>query len=279
MKKIIKRFISQAVQNDHLWTVFDNTVLRLTRYAERERINKKTITMSVQEAINKLFPDGIVKHGVFKGMKYLEMESIGSELFPKLLGSYESEIEPVLKKICRSDYTEIVNIGCSEGYYAVGLAMRIPSAIVYAYDNNEKAIRLCKNMSQLNGVEHRIFTGSFCDVEVLKTIPFTKRGLIISDCEGYEKVLFTEEIAQRFAKHDFLIEIHDFVDITISSLIRQRFKKTHKIDVTESIDDIRKAQTYSYEELEGFNLETRKSLLREGRLSIMEWYFMTPRDK
>jgi hypothetical protein len=33
-------------------------------------------------------------------------------------------------------------------------------------------------------VAERLITGSFCDANVLQSIPYTKRALIISDCEG-----------------------------------------------------------------------------------------------
>lgn len=43
-----------------------------------------------------VFPDLIVKHGPFKGMKYPAVKSVGSSLFPKLLGCYEKEIQGII---------------------------------------------------------------------------------------------------------------------------------------------------------------------------------------
>ena len=114
-------------------------------------------------------------------MKYPDQKSVGSALIPKIVGSYESELHQIIGKICNTDYSEIVDIGCAEGYYAVGLAMRIPTARVYAYDINAKAIDLCRQMAQINNVADRVTTGSFCDINTLKSIPFTKKALIISD--------------------------------------------------------------------------------------------------
>lgn len=279
MKSLIKKVVSKCIANDSFWKLLDRTILNFSRYVVIERRStKKSLEPSVLDAITNIIPDYVVKHGVFKGMKYPNTDTAPYLLFPKLLGSYEAEIEPILKRICDEEYTEIVNIGCAEGYYAVGLALRIPSATVYAYDVNEKAIKFCKEMAKLNGVEDRLITGSFCDTEILKSIPFTKKGLIICDCEGCEKELFTDEIIHLFAKQDYLIELHDFIDITISSQIRERFEKTHTIEVIQSIDDIKKAQTYVYEELRNYDLETRKRLLGESRPAIMEWFYMKPRN-
>ncbi len=155
--------------------------------------------------------------------------------------------------------------------------MRIPTAKVFAYDINQNAKKYCEEMAELNHVREQIVTGAFCDAETLKSIPFTGKALIISDCEGYEKSLFIQEILHLLARHDLLIEIHDNVDSEISSSIRNRFKNTHLISTIQSIDDIAKAHTYSYEGLREYDLSTRKILLAEERTAIQEWFFMPPR--
>jgi hypothetical protein len=174
------------------------------------------------------------------------------------------------------NYSEIINIGCAEGYYAVGLAMRIKEAKVYAYDTDEDAITFCKQMAQLNNVFERVVTGPFCDKYTLQSIPVTTKAFIICDCEGCEKELFKEEIVPLLANYDLLIEIHDFIDIEISPVIEERFTNTHSIEVIQSIDDIAKAYTYHYEEIMDYDLATRRTLLAEHRPAIMKWFYLTP---
>jgi len=276
MKSLVKRLVSRAVQNDHVWTALDSTILRAFHYAELMRRRAKEHSI-VSPAIQMLFPNLRIAHGPFQGMKYPRAQSVNSCLFPKLLGSYERELHQILETICNANYTEIVDIGCAEGYYAVGLAMRIPTAKVFAYDTDGTAKAMCEELAELNHVRQRIVIGSFCDVETLHSIPFSGRGLIFSDCEGYEKSLFTPEVVPFLCHHDLLIETHDLADIEISSQIRQRFKNTHAITAVQSIDDIIKAHTYSYEELCDYDLSSRKILLAEDRAVIQEWLYMTPR--
>jgi len=278
MKSFFKKLVSRVVRNDRLWKILDSTVIRASQYAElTRRADQQRVV--IDPAIHKFFPDLRVEHGPFRGLKYPQAQSINSALFPKLLGSYERELEQILEKICRTKYSEIVDVGCAEGYYAVGLALRIPSAKVFAYDSDPAARAMCQELADLNGVRSRIAIGSFCDGETLQAIPFTRKGLIFSDCEGYEKELFTPEVVSFLSPHDVLIETHDLVDIEISQEIRRRFKTTHVITAVQSIDDITKAHTYSYEELRNHNLSSRKILLAEDRAVIQEWLFMTPRRK
>lgn len=280
MKSLIKIAISCAVQNDTIWTILNKAIVQVAHYAERERKMYKDSVSDIATAHMRISPDLIVKHGPFKGMKYpKDIKQLGGALIPKFLGSYEREIHPLLEKILLNDYSEIVNIGCAEGYYAVGLGMRLKSAKVFAYDINKEALRFCEKIAHLNGVADRLFLGEFCDYKTLKTIPFTRKALIISDCEGYERELFIEEIVPLLACHDLLIEIHDGVNIETSSIIRKRFENTHLITAVQSLDDITKAHLYYYNELNGYSLATRKWLLSEGRPYIMEWFYLTPKNR
>ena len=74
-----------------------------------------------------------VLYGPFKGMTYPDSTSIGSVWLPKMLGIYESELHDILEEICSKNYSTIINIGAGEGYYAVGLALRIPTSMIYAF--------------------------------------------------------------------------------------------------------------------------------------------------
>src|ERR1700687_3163602 len=71
--------------------------------------------------------------GPFRGMSFPYPELGSRPVIPYLLGCVEKELHPVLQSLLSSRYECALNIGCAEGYYAVGLAwlLRIP---VYAYD-------------------------------------------------------------------------------------------------------------------------------------------------
>ncbi len=61
--------------------------------------------------------------GPFAGMAYVA-RAVGSAVVPKLVGSYEQELHGVLADIAQTPYMVVVDVGCAEGYYAVGLAAR-----------------------------------------------------------------------------------------------------------------------------------------------------------
>src|ERR1700730_11056550 len=107
----------------------------------------------------------------------------------------------------RGDYVlRPLHIGCAEGYYAIGFALRLPHAEVYAFDTNSTAKQLCAEMARLNGVADRLHIEDFCNEETLRSIPLGDRALIISDCEGCEGSLFNRQLAEFLVQHDLIIE-------------------------------------------------------------------------
>jgi hypothetical protein len=224
-----------------------------------------------------LFPDMTVAGGPFKGMRYPSRQAYGSALLPKLLGSYESELQGVLEEMLTNEYSTVVDIGCAEGYYAVGLGLRVANADVYAFDVSSHARVLCSDMAKLNGLDGRVRIGGFCDQSILGSIPLGRRALILSDCEGYEAELFTCREAELLARHDVIVETHDFIDIDISSKLRDIFAKTHHVRSIKSTDDIEKAHTYQSSRLDKYDTKTKRLILAEKRPAIMEWLVMRPK--
>src|SRR5947207_8629242 len=75
----------------------------------------------------------IIQAGPFAGMRYVA-PATGRTILPKLLGSYETELHSIVEQVIAADHRVVINIGCAEGYYAVGLALRLPNSRVYAFD-------------------------------------------------------------------------------------------------------------------------------------------------
>jgi precorrin-6B methylase 2 len=243
------------------------------RNATDEKIVENTQFLERQE---KLIEGLKVRNGPFASMIYPSAKSVGSVLLPKILGSYERELHPIVSRIISQKYDVVVDIGCAEGYYAVGIGMHQKQAKVYAFDTDETALTLCRKMGELNGVS--ITVGGFCDQKTLKNLDLGRRALIISDCEGYENNLFDTAMAGYLGSHDLLIETHDQIKIESTQNILEAFGKTHDCEIVESMDDIMKAYTYDFPELSGMTLYEKLLLLSEYRPCIMRWVFAQTRQ-
>lgn len=212
--------------------------------------------------------------GPFAGMEY-SREAVGSPLPAKLVGCYEEELHGLVERIVTSAYDTIINVGCAEGYYAVGLARRMPATRVIACDIDPRARRLCAEVAARNGVGDRVQVEGACTPERLAAIlaaPATGRALAILDCEGYELQLLQPEVVPGLRDCAVLVELHDFVDNRISATIRERCEGTHAIEIIDG----RARDPDAYPAIACLSPEDRRTAVNEFRPEVMQWAFMVP---
>jgi len=209
-----------------------------------------------------------VLSGPFAGMAYVP-QATGSALMPKLLGSYEEELHDIIGQTVATDYAAIIDIGCAEGYYANGLAMRLPRTRVYAFDIDPEAQALCKEMARLNAVEERVTVLGECKPSHLNAL-MTGRSLIICDCEGYESELLQPGLVPAMAQADILVELHDQVQPGLTPLVLGRFRETHSATMITAIE--RDAECYP--QLRFSEPERRMLAVSEFRSEGQQWAFL-----
>lgn len=280
LKESVRAWLGAVGRYAPIWQVF-GALDFLSKCLAEPRVQAAKVRAELEDEAyaRRVSPELTVLHGPFAGLRYASARSAGSALVPKLLGSYEHELHGVIERILAGDYTDVVDIGCAEGYYAVGFGARFARATVHAFDTSPRAQQLCRAMARLNGVAERLKLGDFCDEPTLLGLQLGRKALVLSDCEGYEATLFTARVAAFLAPHDVLIEVHeDPHDPTLSAALQSRFASTHDVTIVDSIDDKRKLRGRDFPELAAFDPRTRHRLVREGRQGIMEWLYCTPKQ-
>jgi len=215
-----------------------------------------------------------VLSGPFAGLSYIE-RSIGSSYPPKLLGTYEKELWPALDQILRAHYKTIIDIGAAEGYYAVGLAWRIPQCRVIAFEAQTDQHALFRDLAQRNNVDHRITLRGFCTPSALnESLSAAERALIISDCEGFERDLLDPNQRPALQHCDLLVETHELPAPGVCAELRKRFAPTH--DIEEFIaaprfdSDWPAAASFVPQRL-------RSAAMNESRFDRQTWFWMKSR--
>ena len=170
-----------------------------------------------------------VQGGPFKDM-LLTQDAITQYMSPFQLGTYEHELHPVFEKIIAGNYTHILNIGCSVGYYAVGLARRMPHKTIKAFDTDPEARRKCAEMAYLNGVQDRVLISGQFDGERFDNYADGKT-LVLMDIESAETQLLDPVKYPALLKMDVVVELHDLMDHTISKTVCARFTASHKVEL------------------------------------------------
>jgi len=184
----------------------------------------------LQSLITEAVRDGIVS-GPFQGMSYVDQAVCGS-LYPKLLGTYERELHPIILEIMKIGIRTVIDIGAAEGYYACGLARRLPDAKIIAFEADLKGRYLLERNIALNCLEDRVTVRGFCDAPLLTGAleRANQPVLIICDAEGNEYDLLSPLNVPALRDCWVLVELHDFLLPGITDIIKKRFAATHKVN-------------------------------------------------
>jgi len=150
------------------------------------------------------------------------------DFMPKLIGSYESNLREALARAVKREPVTVINVGCAEGYYAVGLARLLPHATVYAFDIATEAGVICARAAGENGVAQRVIVDGRCTTEHLtKMMENPGRTLLVMDCEGAERELLDPARVSGLAKCDVIVETHG---ADIIAELEARFRSSHEVN-------------------------------------------------
>lgn len=213
--------------------------------------------------------NGVVQAGPFKGMQmYPDVAWPETNRTAMLLGFFEQELhadlEREIARLSTMPNPRVVNVGCAEGYYAVGLARRLPHASVHAFDIEERAMRITAKNAEVNGVTLSTATleGALNDAD-----------LIVMDCEGGEFDYLDPANYPGIRKATIIFEMHpDKKRGRLDERLSLWFGKTHSSRlIGEGGRDPNASQLlWRYTSLE------RWLAVCESRPCLMNWIVLRP---
>ena len=185
-----------------------------------------------------LIQNTVLKHhgttvwqGPVQGLDFLPQSAEGCHI-AKLMGCYEQPLQAHIQAAIEAQYPVVLNIGCAEGYYAVGMARHMPTTQVLAHDLDPKAQQICAGLAARNGVSQRVTVGArFAPADFAHHAG--QRVLVLCDIEGGERQLLDPRLAPALAGFDLIVEAHEGLVPGITQLLRERFQASHDITLVE----------------------------------------------
>jgi hypothetical protein len=221
VKRQLQGIISQATDSAVIEQVNLNNALRLL--SKWRSVLLKNTFLQQQGTV--------VMQGPLKGMNFLRESAEGCHI-AKLLGCYEQPLQKFIENAIQKQYPIILNIGCAEGYYAVGMALRMPNTRVVAHDLNPKAQQICIDLANKNKVSERVVVGG-----LFKPSDFAnfsgKQVLLMCDIEGAERELLDPIISPDLKSMDIIVESHECLTNGVTQLLIERFKASHNITLVQ----------------------------------------------
>lgn len=172
---------------------------------------------------------GRVMSGPFAGMMLVD-SSFCSVRTPKLLGTYELELHDAVEAALSRSPRNVVVAGAAEGFYAVGIALRLPLARLTAFEANPEARAALENAARANGLSDRIVVAKLCDAGGMReALAAGDPSLVVCDIEGSEGVLMDPAIVPELLESEILVETHDFLAAGVADLVAGRFERSHLV--------------------------------------------------
>ena len=278
MKSIAKYILQNLLVNDFVYKIFQPLLFVAERLkASRHNYLNSVTYLSLKADADKIFVSRIVCNGPFKGLHFDREDNVSGSTYAMLLGSFESEIHPFINAVMQKEYDHVYNIGCADGYYAIGFARSMPGSAVYAFDSNKLAITKAQTLATQNMLQNKInFFGTFYSSTV-QLVNINKKSLFIVDCEGAERNIFTKENVDKLVNADLIIEMHINIYPDLEDYFTAIFEATHFISIVNSVDDHLKAKNYLFPEIDGLNYSLRH-FITEERSIFMQWIMLRSKN-
>ncbi len=238
------------------------------------RLLKNQLKFPVAAAI--LDWEGRVHDGPFAGLRFPRS---GTGNFAEMLGTYELSLTPVIERVISRNPELIIDVGAAWGYYAMGFAMRCPTAKVIAYEMDQTRADLMQKYIGINRLRPHIEVRGLCTVETLKAdLVRQERPFLLMDVEGAEEFLLRPDIPG-IERTEMVVELHEIFVPGITQQLAERFSSTHAIHLIEQADlSCHRPSPELLETISPFVLRFWGRLIKEDRKQPMTWMHLVPRE-
>lgn len=206
-----------------------------------------------------------VSDGPFKGLQYVK-ESVGSSFLHKLAGYYEAVLIPYIEEAKKMPIQHIVDIGAAEGYYTTGFGSVFANASITAFEMEEKGKENIKKLHSINNLKNPLEILGEAAADNVFT--YIKPGtLLICDCEGAEKNIFTYSRTEAVYITYGIIELHDELIPGCKQAVQDFFSPTHTVNIVR-FQQANPSDFTFFKEVQPADIEV---LLRERGIQDQEW--------
>mgnify|MGYP001177709065 CR=1 FL=1 len=221
---------------------------------------------------------GKVKFGPFKGLKLSKNCAWGKlDLGSQCLGLYEKQLLSEIEKIKPKEFSNFINIGAADGYYAIGMLMSKKIQRALCFEKSIKGRNSIIENWKLNNCVGKLEIQNKADEKNLLKLPkrFLDKALIIIDIEGDEFDILSKNVLETIRNTTIIIEIHNWVEDFL-------FKYQTLLETANNFFNIQiikntSRNTYNSNKLREFTDDNRLLISSEHRPCLMRFLKFSPK--
>jgi hypothetical protein len=211
-----------------------------------------------------------LKYGYCAGLSFGNTKNLQAGIAQKLLGVYEVELTDRLEELNKNNYEWIVNIGAAEGLYSMQFAKTWKKIPVYSFEQDYSTRQLLRDVKRINKSDNVVVLGEF-KTGYMSEFATGSRGLIFSDCEGFEKELFASDATPLLSNIDLVIETHDHLVANTHDALVNQLGSTHKVFQINQLTLQQRCSLVSDSSFRALSAKTQMKLLDENRHPSNRW--------
>ncbi|MFM7347735.1 MAG: hypothetical protein ACKO1J_20480 [Tagaea sp.] len=219
---------------------------------------------------------GTVQSGPFSGLRLVRPTHSYLGLSCRLLGTMESQLHAPIEDALSRPLAGLINVGASDGFYSLGMLKRRPDLRAIVFEADPAYAETIRANAELNGLSARIENRGYGDRQAIgQAIADLGGGRVhfIVDCEGAEKEILDPDGCPGLRGVEIIVECHDFVDRSITRVLRERFSNSH--DIVEIGETMRPVSPHPA--IAKMSEIDRLLAMCESRPEAMTWLWMRPR--
>lgn len=228
-------------------------------------------------ADQQLLSDSALQRGYCSGIKFGTIGNLQAGIAQKLLGVYEVELTDRLESLENRKYDWIVNIGAAEGLYSIRFSKTWKGIPVYSFEQDYPTRQLLREMKEMNRAKDVVVLGEF-KLEFMEQFKPGSRGMIFSDCEGFEKLLFTEKTAAVLKDVDLVIETHDHLADGVHDGLMKILEESHHVEQVDQLTLPQRCARVNEDWFKKLPEETQTGMLNEDRHPSNRWIIALSRN-
>ena len=242
-------------------------------------IEKAMVKQRRKRVSRKLFHafGGVVQNGPFKGLKLGgDANTSAGNLGAKIFGLYETEVLDKIQEL--GPFTDIVNFGAADGYFALGVLVGKLARRSICFELTEQGRASIGRSARNNGLIQQVEVRGAVDESVgdqlveLRISP--TKTLILCDIEGAEFTIFTAKLLSQLAGASLIVELHDRL-MPEGLRLREELIKRLPPEAVPKILVSRPKDWRGIESIESLEDNDRALVCSDGRKVLGEWLVVT----